>query len=299
MEHRAPPVVLDIDHGTPAIPNEQRINLRDWEQAIRFGCTLRTYRRFAQTVNHALTGLAQPVGTVLMGSGDLHHVSHLLIERVALQYAQQGHQDGFTVVVLDNHPDNMRFPFGIHCGSWVKHVVQLPAVKRIHVIGITSGDVGARHAWENYWLPIYRGKVRNWILNVDTTWAKPWGLAHGFNSFGSMHALLDACLNELMQDASPVYLSIDKDVFSADIAKTNWDQGQMTVQDAARLITTLKPRLIGSDITGEVSVAHYDSAWKRWLSSMDDQPSIPTHTLATWQAQQGALNNSLLDLLGV
>ena len=63
-----------------------------------------------------------------MGSGDFHHVSYLLIERLR----RLGRQ--IQVVVFDNHPDNMRYPFGIHCGSWVWHVSRLPFVERVHVV---------------------------------------------------------------------------------------------------------------------------------------------------------------------
>src|SRR5258708_28144195 len=49
-----------------------------------------------------------------------------------------------------SHPDNMRFPWGVHCGSWVRRVALHPAVSHVHVAGITSGDIGRAHRSEEH-----------------------------------------------------------------------------------------------------------------------------------------------------
>ncbi len=53
----------------------------------------------------------------------------------------------------------------------------------------------------------------------------------------------------------PTYLSIDKDVFAPEVARTNWDQGRFRLAHASAVIDSLRGGLVGSDITGEVS--HY------------------------------------------
>jgi hypothetical protein len=51
----------------------------------------------------------------------------------------------FQVVVLDNHPDNMRFRLACIAARG-RRVAMLPTVAHVHVVGITSADIGPRHA---------------------------------------------------------------------------------------------------------------------------------------------------------
>ena len=281
------PIVLDVDGSVGALPDAMVVPLRHWQERIRFGCSMRTYRKFVQELERTLPANH---GTVLLGSGDFHHLSHALI-------ARRNKGGMFKVVVLDNHPDNMRFPFGIHCGSWVRRVAALPWVSHVHVLGITSNDVGAAHAWENYFTPLLRGKLTNWCVGVDVRWAGRVGLAKRFLGFDSVAALLDRFAESQLHDPQPTYLTIDKDVLSVDAARTNWDQGRMSEAEMLATVALFRQRLVGSDITGDVSTYNYATAWKRWLSAMDDQPDVSGAQLADWQRQQHALNLRLLDAI--
>lgn len=279
-----PPLVLDLDGSLDGLDGAPRVELQHWQEAVRFGCGMATWRGFAAELRAALPATH---GTVFMGSGDFHHVSHLLLENLAPQ-------GPFDVVVLDNHPDNMRFPFGIHCGSWVRHAAALPGIGTVHVVGITSADVSLAHAWENHLLPLYRGKVRYWTLGVDTRWTTRVGLADACRGFPDCASLVDALLAHLDAQGRPLYLSIDKDVLSPSVARTNWDQGRLELPELERLTRHLAGRLVGSDVTGEISAYRYRSRWKRWLSALDDQPEVSGPQLAAWQAQQLAVNRQLL-----
>jgi len=279
------PLVLDFDRSVGTLPGETRLDLGDWQERIRFGCTLRTFRAF-------LAALAPQIprehGTVFFGSGDYHHLSWPMIERLAAR-------GPFEVVVFDNHPDNMRFPWGIHCGSWVRRVALLPFVSRVRVLGISSGDVGAAHAWENYWTPLRRGKLEYWTVGVDTGWSRKAGLAAVFRNFDTPSALIDRFAEEQRGATTPVYLTIDKDALSPEVAHTNWDQGRLLEADLVRGIDALAGRVVGSDINGDVSAYRYATWWKRKLSALDEQPEIDAAQLAQWQAQQHALNLRLLE----
>ena len=283
----ASPVVLDIDGSVGPLPDAVVLPLGAWQERIRFGCGMRAYREFAQVLDHALPA---GHGTVFLGSGDFHHVSHALI-------ARRGPERMFKVVVLDNHPDNMRFPVGIHCGSWVRRVASLPWVSHVHVLGITSSDVAAAHAWENYFAPLLRGKLTNWCIGVDVRWAARLGLAGRFLAFDNVAELLDQFAETHRNDSIPTYLTIDKDVLSAGVAHTNWDQGSMSVAEMLETIALFRRRLIGSDVTGDVSTYRYRTLWKRWMSAMDRQPDVSGAQLAHWQRQQHALNLRLLDAI--
>lgn len=280
----AAPLILDFDRSVGALPGAHTIDLGAWQEAIRFGCSLRRFRDVAAEIERQLPAR---YGTVFLGSGDYHHLSWPLIQRRAAE-------GPFEVVVFDNHPDNMRFPWGVHCGSWVRRVALLPSVVRMHVLGISSADVSAAHAWENYLTPLRRGKLAYWTVGVDTGWARRLGLASAFRAFDTPAALLDRFAEEQRGSTLPAYLSIDKDVLSPEVAHTNWDQGRLLEADLVRGIETLAGRLIGSDITGDVSAYHYRSWWKRKLSALDEQPEIDATQLAEWQAQQHALNLRLL-----
>jgi hypothetical protein len=278
------PIVLDIDDSVGALDGATRLPLGDWQEAIRFGCGWRRLHAFDRALR---ARLPTRHGTVFTGSGDFHHLTYLLIRRLAAKAR-------FRVLVFDNHPDNMRYPFGIHCGSWVRYVARLPWVSRIDVVGITSPDIGARHAWENYLGPLRAGRLRYWSVGVDTRWTARWGLAAAFRSFDSAAAMLGQLHEELRLDPSPVYLSIDKDVLHPDVVRTNWDQGLLTESALLATIDLLRGRLVGSDITGEVSAYRYRSRFKRWLSEADGQSPIATSDLAAMQTRQHALNMRLL-----
>ena len=282
------PVVLDIDRSVGPLPDRLVLPLEHWQESIRFGCSLATLRRFRTMLDELLPA---QYGTVFTGSGDFHHLSWPLIAR-----RQPGRK--FQVVVLDNHPDNMRFPFGVHCGSWVRRVAALPMVSHVHVLGITSADIGGGHAWENYLTPLLRGRLTYWSIGVDTGWARRLGLARAFRGFDTPAAMVDAFVESQRTQTAPSYLSIDKDVFAPEVAHTNWDQGQLLTGHALALIASLRPGLVGSDINGEVSHYQYQSWWKRRLSAIDEQPAIDPARLAGWQAQQHALNLQLLAAIG-
>jgi hypothetical protein len=278
------PVVLDIDQSVGELPGALVIGLADWHERLRFGCSLATLSRFRAELERRLPAAH---ATVLFGSGDFHHLSWPLI-------ARQAGRGRFQVIVLDNHPDNMRFPFGVHCGSWVRRVAALDCVSHVHVLGITSADIGLGHAWENYLTPLLRGRLSYWSIGVDVGWAHALGLGRGFRRFESADELVAAFVAEQARDPQPSYLSIDKDVFAEEVAHTNWDQGCMQLEHALALIESLQGGIIGSDINGDVSMHRYQSWWKRRLSAIDAQPEIDVNLLDDWQAQQHRLNTRLL-----
>lgn len=284
------PIVLDLDGSVGALAGEVRLDLRDWHDRLRFACSRRALREFADALD---ARLPRAHGTVYLGSGDFHHLSLPLIERAARATPRM------QVVVFDNHPDNMRFPFAVHCGSWVARVAALPQVARVHVVGITSADIGLGHAWENRLAPLYRRRLCYWSAGVAVGWAQPMGLASAVRGFDSVECALDAFMSEIAASAEPVYLSIDKDVLHPDDAMTNWDQGRMRAEAMLAAIAALRPRLIGSDVTGDISVAAYPQRWKRVLAAVDGQHPPDPRELAAWQAQQHRLNRCLRETIAM
>jgi arginase family enzyme len=277
------PLILDFDGSVHGLPDADTIPLNHRQESIRFGCSMAALRALGQELPAAPS-------TVFLGSGDYHHVSFLLIERLRLL------QTPIQIVVFDNHPDNMRYPFGIHCGSWVAHVSRLPFVTSVHVLGITSSDVEGLHTWENHLRPLHSGRVRYWCIGTDLRALRRLGIRHSL-SFQSTGNLLDRFAEESRISGESLYLSIDKDVLAPAVVQTNWDQGVMTLEELEQGIDMIRNRVIASDVTGEVSAYHFASLWKRILTRLDRQPEIPADLLNDWQQQHRAVNQRLLSML--
>lgn len=124
----------------------------------------------------------------LIGTGDYHYVTLFFLERI---------DRDFSLVLLDNHPDDQPDAFGegfLTCGSWVKAA---------------------------------RSTVRH--LKADE-----------WNGSGSIPAGLD------------VYLSVDLDILSPEYARTDWDQGDYSLDRLLESIRKVKSEhgIIGVDICG-------------------------------------------------
>ena len=190
-------LILDFDGSVMPLPDADVVPLQDRQEAIRFGCRMQALRALGREIEPALSADPQ---VVFAGSGDYHHVSYLLIERLRLLGAP------VQVVVFDNHPDNMRYPFGIHCGSWVWHVSRLPFVARVHVVGVTSTDVEGVHVWENHLAPLYSGKVVYWCVHRSLNALRLLGIHHS-RSFSSINSLLEGLNDALTASPEPVSCS--------------------------------------------------------------------------------------------
>lgn len=283
------PLILDFDNSVKPLENETRFALEHYQETIRFAATMGNYKKLGDDLDKRLTATSQPI---FLGSGDYHHISHLLIARQAKLLGDKR----LTVVILDNHPDNMRYPFGIHCGSWVSYTAALPFVDHVHVLGITSNDIGIAHAVENRLKPLMKNKLTYWSTGVNVKWASFVGLKHNFMSFDNIDDLVSAFISAQICQNKPIYLSIDKDVLSKQTIKTNWDQGQMEMRHLQDLIVALSPYIRACDVTGEVSDYRYKSLGKRLMSKLDGQSPVPVDQLDTWQEEHRAFNQMLLKL---
>lgn len=284
------PIILNFDQSVLGIKNAINIDLSHWQDRVRFASSMRSYQALSLEL---LKKIPHNYGTVFLGSGDYHHISHLLISK--LKSVLNGQK--ITIVIIDNHPDNMRFPFGIHCGSWVSHAAALPFVEHVHVLGITSTDIAISHAIENRLIPLLRSKLTYWSTGVNVNWAHKLGLKHAFRSFSNIDDLVSTFLSTQYHQTHPIYLSIDKDALSQDYVHTNWDQGVMEYRHVSDIIIGLSQRLIASDITGEVSNYNYVNKFKRFMSRLDGQAEVAPEDVVLWQKQQEKFNQKLLQLL--
>lgn len=287
------PLILDFDAAVrPFDAAEQRLNLRDWEEIVRFGATRACYKRLCAYLTRRMP---DEYGCVFVGSGDFHHLSLFLLRH--LTTIRKFGDNTVDVVVCDNHPDNMRYLFGLHCGSWVRRAAALPAVRHIHVVGITSTDISLAHAWENYLTPFIRQKLTYWSVGVNADWLRFLGRPNCARSFISAEALL-AELLPVLQGLERVYLSVDKDVLAPDEIVTNWDQGVFRFEQLKAVVKACGQALCGADVCGDISRYQYKGSFKRLLAGLDAQgDKLTPAELNAAQSGQRRLNGALANLL--
>ena len=277
--HRA--LILDFDRSVLPLRDSASLDLATWQEAVRYGCTLADLDRLETWIAESTP---PPARVTFLGSGDFHHVTYSIVRRRA-------DAGPFQVVVFDNHPDNMRYPWGIHCGSWVHHVCRLPFVSKVTVVGITSGDVGWSHLWENHLLPLYRGKLEYLCLAERSRVGA--FLVPGLVDFSPYRARLADALRERL-GADRIYLTIDKDVLAPSAVRTNWDQGTLGEDELCAAVRALAPNVFAADVTGEISHFRYARWWKRLLARFDGQSLEPPADLTRLQAEHQALNERLI-----
>lgn len=218
------------------------INLKDI-QGTKLFCTEKSFYEIA----YKLQGLTK-CGVYLIGSGDFHYVSYILLANI---------DQPFTLLLFDNHSDlitSTRWS-PLSCSSWVARSLELlPNLKKVIIIGArpdTFCNVDPDLLYKVIYIPYYP---------VDRN---QYGDYFCFSSFisrykpiveqGMQAAILDL-LSVIPTEA--VYISIDKDVLDKKYAVTNWDQGEMVIDDlliALREILKAK-KVCGLDICGEMPV---------------------------------------------
>lgn len=125
----------------------------------------------------------------------------------------------YTLFLFDHHPDDQDSAFGteiLSCGNWVARARQLPNQTDDFLINRFPDEQMLRSQAEIYGL---------WDESID------------------------GCL---IGDRPKAYLSIDKDVMGRDYARTNWDQGDMSLYELKYLIKRVSNKydIIGVDVCG-------------------------------------------------
>ncbi len=173
-------------------------------------------------------------GVHFLDSGNYHYLSLLWLEKLT---------EPFALVLLDNHPDLQPPSFGeiTSCGGWVREALDtLPNLQRVYMVGVRQdllAELGLGGASES-------GDAK--AQEQPGVEASPY----------ASRIILD--VSQLATEPLPLYISFDKDVLLTDYARTDWDQGTMSLDYALNLISNLKlsHTILGIDICGE------DSTWE-------------------------------------
>lgn len=176
----------------------------------------------ADCIRASLAG--RPSGDVhWIDTGDYHYISLFWLEKAA--------QNGpFALVLADHHPDMQEASLGdiLSCGSWVGDALRaIPQLRQVLMLGISADLAPEAAGW-----PLERVRVvpEGEPLDGVEDWLEP-GL--------------------------PVYISIDKDVLSMSYARTDWDQGSMTLPALESVVSRIcagRP-VLGADICGGITAS--------------------------------------------
>lgn len=158
-------------------------------------------------------------GVHFIDSGDYHYVTKFWTDKI---------KSPFSLVLFDHHTDMQpsRWCDMLSCGGWVNDVIDGNRfLRHVYIMGIP--EAGAASIPE-----AYRDKVRV------------------FTDVRLHRHLLTA---KSLDIAEPLYVSIDKDVLDTSSARTDWDQGILTLGDLKRVLSMLlrHERVIGVDVCGE------------------------------------------------
>jgi len=251
------PTIVDLQHLGPA-------------------CRLSMNDAMAQEVRRVLAPELKSTIT-LLGSGDFHHVSSLLIEQFT---------DPISVIVFDHHPDWSMLPPPLHCGSWVTHVLRRPNVKKLVLFGVSSDDIscpwiqyGNLQALKDDRVEIYPGthrptrvflrrvphnrsvSVRRGLLSSTITWQE------------LRSADVTTGVSQVVKRLSPkqVYVSIDKDCLRADASLTNWEAGDLRLEELVQFLTLIRQELeiVGLDVVGDYSPPQVRGSLKALIGRLD------------------------------
>lgn len=163
-------------------------------------------------------------GIHFLDSGNYHYLSKFWVEKI---------QTPFSLVVFDNHTDMQEASFWgmLSCGSWVRELILSNAnMLEVCIVG------PSRQSFEEC-----EQELQEKVIAVSKEEIKK--ESDIFSEFLERNKEI------------PLYISIDKDIFSREYARTNWDQGEVTFSEVENWINMafVHRFVLGADICGENS----------------------------------------------
>lgn len=266
--------VLDLDGSLRpqsdlfAAAATEWIPMAEWGPRIRLACRFGEFDRFRRLLGESPS--ADEPCVTLYGSGDFHHVTLALLDRI---------REPFNLLVLDKHPDWMRgIPF-LHCGTWLRQALRLPRLRRVFHCG-GDADFDNAYRWLAPWPDIVSGRVVVFPARRRFA-AGRWGrlpvhplLRDGITAAEAARAALEPDLDDLR--AYPLYISVDKDVLAAEDAAVNWDSGLLRLDQVLAILDVFRAaaggRIVGADVLGDWSPVRL-GGWLGRLCHRLDHPS--------------------------
>lgn len=173
-------------------------------------------------------------GIHFIDSGNYHYMTALFTRRIGEPY---------NLLFFDNHNDMKPtlIPELISCGAWAKQVLEEDKkLEKLLLIGPSKET-------------IEEIEIDNREKLLCVSWEELEAAESAAESEGGLHKLLQNIWKQV-DTRLPLYLSIDKDVLSEEYARTNWDQGNMSLPLLKEILEDCcqRSRILGVDICGEL-----------------------------------------------
>jgi len=212
-----------------------------------------------------------------LGSGDFHHISSLLIRQF---------NEPISVIIFDYHPDWDILPPKFGCGSWVSRILEMPNVRKVILLGVSSEDISSFSMQTANLAALKENRLE--IYPYSHSPSKVFFRAVPENISFEMHRhllrssivwqeLKNKNLNDFFSKliqrlpTRNAYVSIDKDCLASGHSLTNWEEGCFSLDELLLLLGLIKEKMevAGLDITGEYSPPYFAGKIKEIFSKLD------------------------------
>ncbi len=183
-------------------------------------------------------------GIHFIDTGNYHYMSRIFTSFIDEEY---------DLVMFDHHTDMQDTAFGgiLSCGSWVKEILEKDDhLRSVLVIGPPVAAEGGTPESVN----TEKGTYTGWRYYGKKGSVTDGGHREASDTGETADILQAADISQIAE--IPLYISVDKDILDRSECITNWDQGELTLDELGKLIRTVASgrRIIGADICGGISV---------------------------------------------
>ena len=167
-------------------------------------------------------------------TGDYHYVSRFWLEKAASENPGRP----FALLLFDHHPDMQEPAFGdvISCGGWARDAFKsIDELSQVLMMGINP-DLELE----------FLDLMFDGVLAVTS---------EDFRHTGDKLGTDVTEMISLLEPGIPVYVSIDLDALTQDCARTNWDQGTMTMAQLEAVLdaVSVSHEILGVDVCGGIT----------------------------------------------
>lgn len=177
-------------------------------------------------------------GIHFLDSGNYHYLSLLWLEKI---------DRPFALVLFDHHPDLQAPSWGkiTSCGGWVREALETNSyLEKVYLVGVDAqllSEVRLEDQKDQ--------QEENGDLPCETN-----------DTYINLWERIQTGLPDFTEEKRPIYISFDKDVLNSTEAVCDWDQGDMSLEEAIhniKEIATSTSEFLGMDVCGE------DSSWSK------------------------------------
>jgi hypothetical protein len=293
--------IINLDHAVTLQSDlvgrfaPEILDFTRWGPSLRLACSFRRFRCFARSLADAMAVAGETPGLSFIGSGDFHHVTLAILRQLT---------QPFNLLVVDKHPDWMRHVPVLHCGTWLRHALCLPNLKRVFHVG---GDLDFDNLYRLLapWPELQSGRLKIIPAHRQFRRGKWADLPHRpLMRPGDSSSVVESLQQALGGDRDdlerwPLYISLDKDVMGAREAVVNWDSGTLAFDEVRDILSWFHEashgRLAGVDVVGDWSAVRLRPGL-RTICHWSEHPVLTIDPNLATQVNQ-TMNEAILDLV--